>query len=173
MFWLHAYGRSMGSLHVLWTQNRTIPYACPKGFRKVHVRTPYGFLWISYGLGNTIMYAGVLRMPKTGFRISVWSVVLGRMGPDEATFMLYWPGETDYGTFVQKSPARPLQEGLQAFYGHKIVGKPYVWKSQHPYGSKHLRNFVRACTAWRVITHGAPNCPGASCALGMKHRMLR
>ena len=38
-----------------------MPYAYPKGFRKVHVRAPYGILWISYGLGNSIMYAGTVR----------------------------------------------------------------------------------------------------------------
>ena len=32
-----------------------IPYAYPKGFRKVHVQTTYGSLWISFGLGNTGM----------------------------------------------------------------------------------------------------------------------
>ena len=67
MFWLQAYGRSMGSLHVLWPQDRKIPYACPKGFRKVHVREPYGFMWIWYGLGNSIMYAGTVRCHKRAF----------------------------------------------------------------------------------------------------------
>ena len=51
----------MGSLHVLWPQDRKIPYANPKEFRKIHVRAPYGFLWISYGLENMIMYAGTVR----------------------------------------------------------------------------------------------------------------
>ena len=61
MFWLHAYGRFLGSLHVLWPQNRKMPYAYPKGFHKVHVRAQYGFLWISYELGNTIMYGVTVR----------------------------------------------------------------------------------------------------------------
>ena len=40
-----------------------IPYAYPKGFRKVHVQATYWSLWISFGLGNTgtIMYAGTMR----------------------------------------------------------------------------------------------------------------
>ena len=61
MLWLHAYGRSMGSLLVRWDRN--ISYAYPKGFCKVHVQATYGSLWISLGLGNTrtIMYAGTVQ----------------------------------------------------------------------------------------------------------------
>ena len=32
MLWLHAYGRSKGFLHVLWSCNRQITYAQPTGY---------------------------------------------------------------------------------------------------------------------------------------------
>ena len=61
--WFHAYGRSMGSLHIFWHRDRNIPYAYPKGFHKVQVWAPWGSMWISYGLGNIrmIMFAGTMR----------------------------------------------------------------------------------------------------------------
>ena len=59
---LYAYGRSMGSLHVLWPQDRKMQYEYPKGFRKAHVRATYVYL-CSYGLGNSIMYEDTVRKP--------------------------------------------------------------------------------------------------------------
>ena len=130
MFWLHTYGRSMGSLHVLCQQDRKIPYADPKGFRMVHVRAPYGFLWISYGLRNTIMCAGTVRMPWIGLWISVWSVVIDEV--HEATFVLYLSGKTWFCASWPVGASTAPQNGLQAFYRHKIVGKPYVYKNTAP-----------------------------------------
>ena len=67
-------------------------------FFKVHVRAPYGPLWISYGHGNIRMFsfAGTVRS-RVGLGIPVRSVVQGRTGSGgdhEFKFGLYLPSQT-------------------------------------------------------------------------------
>ena len=100
-----------------------------KGFRKVHLWALYGFLWISYALGNRIIYEGI-----NGLGISVWSVVPERTGPNEArevTFVQYLPGQAWLCAIWPEGASTLPLEGLQA-YRHKIIGRPYVYKNMVP-----------------------------------------
>ena len=155
----------MDSLHILWPQDRKIPCAYPKGFRKVHVGAPTGSCGFHTRLGIRLCMRAPCGCHKRAWGISLWSVVPGRTGSDEShevTFMLYLPSKTClcaiWPVGASTAPARRSTSLLLAHIRRKTC-----MRSRCPYGSKHLRNILRAYIACRVITHGAPNCPEAAC----------
>ena len=102
MLWLHAYGRSIRSLHALRQRDRHIPCATLKDSVKYMRGHRTGSCGFHTGLGAPIRLCmrapcEPVLMPYTGLGISVSSVVPGRIGLDaarECTFVLYLPGKT-------------------------------------------------------------------------------
>ena len=62
MFWLYAYGRSVGSLHVLWPQDRKMPYAILKDSVRF-VGSCAGTVWVPVNIKRAWKYdyAGTMR----------------------------------------------------------------------------------------------------------------
>ena len=175
MLWLHAYGRSVGSVLVRWPRDRNISNAYPKGFCKVHVQATYGSLWIFTRTWETrtIMYAGTMQARGDVIyglgNIRMISRV-GSMRPVTEPFMLYLPGKTwlcaIWPVGANTVPARrptclltsiKLQKG-RVWKLCRLNFQPPVMRP--PYGSKHLRNetygWSPALSTWGDVSVSGP-----------------
>ena len=76
----------------------------------------------------------------------------------------------DYVPFDQQGV---LQDGVQACYRHKFVGRPCMYKNTAPV---RVKTSSKDCASLHGIPrdyHETQICPGASWNLGIKHPMLR
>ena len=166
-----------------------------KWFRKVHVQATYGSLWISFGLGNTstIMHAGTVRAWEYPYDQSCRA----RVGPNTPVTV-----SSCYSYQVKPDYVRALfdpegQLGLRTIaygpsYRNKIAGRPYmkIKNAQLSATGNTAAVRVQIYLVHRAGLHGmpslwlptgshgfghygAPNCPRASCDLGIKHLMLK
>ena len=96
MFWLHAYGRSMGSLHVLWLQiarcrmrtlKGSLRFICGHHTGSCGFHTRLGIRLYMRARADAINGLGNIRMISRAWTYGA------RWGP-WATFVLYLPGKT-------------------------------------------------------------------------------
>ena len=75
--------------------------------------------------------------------------------------------------FDQQGPARLPQDGLLAFYRHKIEGRLYVHENTVPVRVQTSSKQVAGLQGMPCDYPRSPDCQGASYDLSIKHLMLR